>query len=103
MTGGKPNRNRRKSVAAPAATVSNSNIVEGSQDMSDIIKRIMDTPNVIGVMVLNSDGFPIKTNLDNTTTVQYGHMVSELAEKAKSIVRDLDPTNSLPFLRLKSA
>ena len=52
--------------------VSNSNIVECSQDMSDIIKRIMDTPNVIGVMVLNSDGFPIKTNLDNTTTVQYG-------------------------------
>ena len=28
-------------------------------------------------------------------------MVSELAEKAKSIVRDLDPTNSLTFLRLK--
>ena len=29
-------------------------------------------------------------------------MVAELAEKAKSIVRDLDPTNSLTFFRLKS-
>ena len=30
-------------------------------------------------------------------------MVAELAEKAKSIVRDLDPTNCLTFFRLKSA
>ena len=30
-------------------------------------------------------------------------MVAELAEKAKSIVRYLDPTNCLTFFRLKSA
>ncbi len=35
--------------------------------------------------------------------VQYGGMVSQLADRAKSVVRDLDPTNSLTFLRVKSA
>ena len=29
-------------------------------------------------------------------------MVSDLAETARSIVRDLDPTNQLTFLRVKS-
>ena len=45
-----------------------------------------DTPNVIGVMVLNNEGFPIKSNLDNTTTVQYGHMIADLAEKVGHIL-----------------
>ena len=30
-------------------------------------------------------------------------MVSQLADRAKSVVRDLDPTNQLTFLRVKSA
>ena len=37
-------------------------------------------------MVLNNEGFPIKSNLDNTTTVQYGHMIADLAEKVGQIV-----------------
>lgn len=32
-------------------------------------------------MVLNNEGFPIKSNLDNTTTVQYGHTIADLVEK----------------------
>ena len=142
MASRKSSSKRRMSLANN--TVSSNNIVECSEEMSDIIKRItvmiehqgcvvsminmycQDTPNVIGVMVLNNEGFPIKSNLDNTTTVQYGHTIADLVEKvniikgysrkknhviythdptlqAKSIVRDLDPTNNLTFLRLKSA
>merc|ERR1719320_1133595 len=87
---------------APGSSVSSTSTIEISQEMTEIIRRIQETQNVMGVMVLNYEGFPVKSNLDNTTTVQYGHMVAELAEKAKSIVRDLDPTNSLTFFRLKS-
>ena len=76
---------------------------------------------MMGVMVLNNEGFPIRSNLDNTSTVQYGHMIADICVKvnsmrvlyfpqvvtilclqAKSIVRDLDPTNKLSFFRLKS-
>ena len=71
-------------------------------------------------MVINNEGIPLKSTLDSSTTVQvecaaitfqvksnqiiiqYGGMVSDLAETARSIVRDLDPTNQLTFLRVKS-
>ena len=51
---------------------------------------------------MNLTGIPLKSTLDSSTTVQYGGMVSDLAAHARSIVRDLDPTNELTFLRVKS-
>lgn len=47
-------------------------------------------------------GIPVKSTLDNTTTVQYAGLMSQLADKAKSVVRDLDPSNDLTFLRVRS-
>ena len=44
----------------------------------------------------------MKSTLDNTTTVQYAGLISQLADKARSVVRDLDPTNDLTFLRIRS-
>lgn len=45
---------------------------------------------------------PIKSSLDNTTTVQYAALITQLCDKAKGAVRDLDPSNDLTFLRLRS-
>lgn len=50
----------------------------------------------------NFSGIPIKTTMDNTSTVQYAGLVSQLADKARSVVRDLDPTNDLTFLRVRT-
>ena len=33
---------------------------------------------------------------------QYSVLISQLSERAKSIVRDLDPANELTYLRIKS-
>ena len=33
---------------------------------------------------------------------QYSVLISSLAKRAKSIVRDLDPTNELRYLRIRS-
>ena len=68
-------------------------------DMDEVLKRIQTSRNVAGVMVINNEGIPLKSTLDSSTTVQYGGMVSDLALQARSIVRDLDPTNELTFLR----
>lgn len=40
--------------------------------------------------------------MDNTTTVQYAGLISQLSDKARSVVRDLDPSNDLTFLRIRS-
>lgn len=47
-------------------------------------------------------GIPIRSTLDNTTTVQYAGLISSLSDKARSVVRDLDPSNDLTFLRIRS-
>lgn len=34
-----------------------------------------------GVVVVNAEGIPIKTTMDNTTTVQYAGLISQLSDK----------------------
>lgn len=57
---------------------------------------------VIGIIVINAEGIPVKTTLDNSTTVQYAGLIHSLTAKARSTVRDLDPQNDLTFLRIRS-
>ena len=57
---------------------------------------------MIGLIVVNSEGIPIKTTLDNSTTVQYAGLLHQLTAKARSVVRDIDPQNDLTFLRIRS-
>jgi dynein light chain roadblock-type len=54
------------------------------------------------LIVVNSEGIPIKTTLDNSTTVQYAGLLHQLTSKARSVVRDIDPQNDLTFLRIRS-
>lgn len=51
---------------------------------------------------LNILGIPVKSTLDNTTTIHYAGLINGLAEKARNVVRDLDPSNDLTFFRLRS-
>ena len=47
-------------------------------------------------------GVPIRSTLDAKSTLQYSALISQLAAKARSVVRDLDPQNDLTFLRIRS-
>lgn len=40
-------------------------------------------------------GIPIRTTLDNSTTVQYAGLIHQLTAKARSTVRDIDAQVSL--------
>lgn len=56
-----------------------------------------------GIMIVNSEGIPIKTTiLDGEAQTQYAHLITALATKARHCVRDLDPTNDLTFLRIRT-
>lgn len=37
------------------------------------------------------EGIPIRTTLDHEKTVQHAALITQLAAKAKSVIRDLDP------------
>ncbi|KAG5200285.1 hypothetical protein JEQ12_004819 [Ovis aries] len=71
-------------------------------EVEETLKRIQSHKGVIGTMVVNAEGIPIRTTLDNSTTVQYAGLLHQLTMKAKSTVRDIDPQNDLTFLRIRS-
>ena len=45
---------------------------------------------------------PIKTTMDNTSTVLYVGTAISLYERSQSMVRDIDPTNALRFMRIRT-
>ncbi|XP_010212992.1 PREDICTED: dynein light chain roadblock-type 2 [Tinamus guttatus] len=71
-------------------------------EVEETLKRIQAHKGVVGTIVVNAEGIPIRTTLDNSTTVQYAGLLHQLTMKARSTVRDIDPQNDLTFLRIRS-
>uniref|UniRef100_A0A8C4ZFD7 Dynein light chain roadblock n=1 Tax=Gadus morhua TaxID=8049 RepID=A0A8C4ZFD7_GADMO len=66
------------------------------------MSRIQGQKGVQGIIIVNAEGIPIKTTMDNSTTVQYAGLIHQLVMKARSTIRDVDPQNDLTFLRIRS-
>ncbi|CAG9118840.1 Ddynein light chain roadblock-type 1 [Plutella xylostella] len=73
-----------------------------ANEAEETVRKLTLHKGVAGVIIVNGEGIPIKTTLDNHTSVQYAGLMSSLVDKARSVVRDLDPTNELTFLRIRS-
>ncbi|XP_030327139.1 dynein light chain roadblock-type 2 isoform X2 [Strigops habroptila] len=71
-------------------------------EVEETLKRIQSHKGVIATIVINAEGIPVRTTLDNSTTVQYAALLQQLVMKARSTVRDIDPQNDLTFLRIRS-
>ncbi|RKP03574.1 hypothetical protein CXG81DRAFT_9322, partial [Caulochytrium protostelioides] len=54
------------------------------------------------VVLAQDSGNVIRTTLDNIQTQQYASLVTGLASRGKSVIRDLDPEDDLTFLRIRS-
>ncbi|CAL8104249.1 unnamed protein product [Calicophoron daubneyi] len=75
---------------------------EGKSEVEETFKRLLSHKGVIGAIIGSSDGIAIRSSMDNSTTVQYCGLIQQLTAKARSAVRDLDPSNDLTFLRIRS-
>ncbi|KAL7842994.1 hypothetical protein AOLI_G00245060 [Acnodon oligacanthus] len=71
-------------------------------EVEETLKRIQSQKGVQGIIIANAEGIPIKTTLDNSSTVQYAGLLHQLMMRARSTVRELDPQNDLTFLRVRS-
>ena len=71
-------------------------------EVEETLNRIKTHKGVSGIVIVNSEGVPIRSTLDSKMTLQYSALISQLAAKARSVVRDLDPQNDLTFLRIRS-
>lgn len=72
--------------------------------VEETVKRLASHKGVVGILIVNGDGVPIRTTLDQETAQQYAGLVSQLALKARQMVRELaaDGTDDLQFLRVRS-
>ncbi|KAG6453891.1 hypothetical protein O3G_MSEX008363 [Manduca sexta] len=77
-------------------------IVKMATEVEETIKRIQAHKGVMGVVIVNHEGIPIKSSLDNATSVLYAGLIGQLTEKARNVVREMDSTNELTFLRVRS-
>uniref|UniRef100_A0A3B5QVK7 Dynein light chain roadblock-type 2 n=1 Tax=Xiphophorus maculatus TaxID=8083 RepID=A0A3B5QVK7_XIPMA len=71
-------------------------------DVEETLKRIEGHKGVIGTIIVNSEGLPIRTTLDNSTTSLYARLLRSFTTLARSAVRDVDPQNDLTFVRIRS-
>ncbi|KAM4622483.1 dynein light chain roadblock-type 1 [Discoglossus pictus] len=71
-------------------------------DVEETLKRIQSQKGVQGIIIATSEGIPIKSTMDNPTTMQYAGLMHQLMMKARCSVRDIDPQNDLTFLRIRS-
>ena len=73
-------------------------------EVEDTLERIKSHKGVEGVIIVNADGIPIRPakGMDDELTHKYAANISQLAAKARSVIRDLDPQNDLTFLRIRS-
>ena len=73
-----------------------------STEIEETIKRIQSHKGVKGVLIMNSDGIPIRSNLSPDDTEVYAALISQLSMKSSSVIRSLDDSDELSFLRIRS-
>ena len=62
-----------------------------STEVEETLKRLVQHKAVIGTIVVNCEGIPIKSTLDNHTTTQYSGLINQLVDQAKVIVNTFYP------------
>ncbi len=73
-----------------------------SSEVEETLKRIQSHKGVQGVIIMNAEGVAIKSTLSPEETENYTSTVSQLALKGSSLVRTLDDSDELTFLRIRS-
>ncbi|VDN02064.1 unnamed protein product [Thelazia callipaeda] len=86
-------------------------------DVDETLKRIQNQKNVAGVIIMDSLGIYnfsfifisiqdccrlIRSTLDDEATERHSSLLYQLSDKTKSIIQELDGSNDLVFLRLRT-
>jgi predicted regulator of Ras-like GTPase activity (Roadblock/LC7/MglB family) len=60
-----------------------------SSEIDGILKGLGNLTGVIGTMVMNSNGLPIRTSFKEAESIHYAAFVSEFLRKMRSVVEPL--------------
>lgn len=72
-------------------------------EVEDTLNRIKTHKTVLGYLIVNSEGGIVRGAFkDDEENKNIANSVPLLTTKARSVVRDLDPTNDLVFMRIQT-
>jgi dynein light chain roadblock-type len=74
-------------------------------NIEELIKGVTGHAGVKGFIIVNSEGIPIRHSFDDSDrllAIQYAGLLQQMTHKAKAAIKELEPTNDLTFLRLRS-
>jgi dynein light chain roadblock-type len=62
-------------------------------EVEETLKRLQNHKGVQGIIILNTEGVPIKSTLpDSNLTSQYSALISQIMSRTKSAIKELDNT-----------
>ncbi|CAF1380995.1 unnamed protein product, partial [Adineta ricciae] len=67
-------------------------------EVDDMIKRIQTSKGVQGLIIVDTEGIPIRTSMEHEVTLHYASLISQLIIHAKRVVRELDSSQELEQL-----
>jgi dynein light chain roadblock-type len=73
-----------------------------SNEADDTFKRLIAYPGVYGVIIMNSDGIPIRSSLNPQLTITYVSLIHGFSSKARTVIKEMDNQNEVTFIRLRS-
>mmetsp|Transcript_4216 Transcript_4216/g.6219 ORF Transcript_4216/g.6219 Transcript_4216/m.6219 type:complete len:104 (+) Transcript_4216:14-325(+) len=78
-----------------------------ADQIEETIKNISEQKGVEGIVVVNSDGIPLRSNLENDIKVKYSSLITQLITKARNTIKNLNLSgdgqdNELTFFRLRT-
>ena len=71
-------------------------------EAEETFKKLMTIPGVQGIIVMNADGIPIRTTLPHNKATLLVSLVHGFLLKTKAVIKEMDHTNELSFIRLRS-
>jgi dynein light chain roadblock-type len=72
------------------------------EEVSELVRRLSSHKGVVGVVIVNHDGIPIRTTLEPQIATQYCALLQHLALNARSLVQGIDSDDDLDFIRIRS-
>ncbi|XP_054632720.1 dynein light chain roadblock-type 2-like [Dunckerocampus dactyliophorus] len=71
-------------------------------EVEETLQRIEAQGSVLGTIIVNADGIPIRSTFDISKAGKYVDLFRQLTVLARSTVRDMDPENELVVLRIST-
>jgi dynein light chain roadblock-type len=74
-------------------------------NIEELLKGVTQHSGVKGFIIVNKEGIPIRHSFDDSDrglAIHYAGLLQHMAMKTKSAIKQLDPSNDLDFLRLRS-